>query len=71
MNIKAVTVSILLALPLWANARDLTLIYTNDLHAHVDTYKLPCVANGTRECCPMTEKHLAALCNLSGFIYVC
>lgn len=49
MNIKAVTVSILLALPLWANARDVTLIYTNDLHAHVEPYKVPWIADGKRD----------------------
>ncbi|WET40477.1 bifunctional UDP-sugar hydrolase/5'-nucleotidase [Citrobacter enshiensis] len=29
-------------------AQNVTIIYTNDLHAHVDTYKLPYVADGKR-----------------------
>ncbi|RAU36926.1 bifunctional UDP-sugar hydrolase/5'-nucleotidase [Enterobacter sp. RIT418] len=49
MNIKAVTVGILLALPFWASAKDVTLIYTNDLHAHVEPYKVPWIADGKRD----------------------
>lgn len=30
-------------------AKNVTVIYTNDLHAHVDPYKLPYVADGKRE----------------------
>lgn len=29
-------------------AQNVIIIYTNDLHAHVDTYKLPYVADGKR-----------------------
>lgn len=29
-------------------AQDVTVIYTNDLHAHVEPYKLPYVAEGKR-----------------------
>ncbi len=49
MKIKTITASILLALPFWACAKDVTIIYTNDLHAHVDSYKLPYVAEGKRD----------------------
>lgn len=49
MNIKVVTVGILLALPFWASAKDVTLIYTNDLHAHVEPYKVPWIADGKRD----------------------
>lgn len=49
MNIKAVTAGILLALPFWACAKDVTLIYTNDLHAHVEPYKVPWIADGKRD----------------------
>lgn len=49
MNIKAVTAGILLALPFWASAKDVTLIYTNDLHAHVEPYKVPWIADGKRD----------------------
>ena len=31
-----------------AIAQDITIIYTNDLHAHVEPYKLPYVAQGKR-----------------------
>lgn len=31
-----------------AIAQDVTIIYTNDLHAHVEPYKLPYVAQGKR-----------------------
>ncbi|EIL5980970.1 bifunctional metallophosphatase/5'-nucleotidase [Escherichia coli] len=30
-------------------AQDVTIIYTNDLHAHVDSYKVPYVADGKRD----------------------
>ena len=30
-------------------AQDVTIIYTNDLHAHVEPYKVPWIANGTRD----------------------
>lgn len=49
MKIKIIAAGILLTLPLWASAKDVTIIYTNDLHANVDTYKLPYVADGKRE----------------------
>ncbi|MCU6330298.1 bifunctional metallophosphatase/5'-nucleotidase [Enterobacter quasiroggenkampii] len=49
MNIKVVTAGILLALPFWASAKDVTLIYTNDLHAHVEPYKVPWIADGKRD----------------------
>ncbi len=49
MKKRIIAASILLTLPFWAGAKDVTIIYTNDLHAHVDTYKLPYVANGTRD----------------------
>lgn len=48
MKIKNIAAGILLTLPLWACAKEVTIIYTNDLHAHVDTYKLPYVADGKR-----------------------
>lgn len=48
MKIKNIATGILLTLPLWACAKEVTIIYTNDLHAHVDTYKLPYVADGKR-----------------------
>lgn len=40
MKIKMITAAILSTLPLWVCAKDVTIIYTNDLHAHVDTYRL-------------------------------
>lgn len=49
MKVKTITAGILLTLPFWACAKDVTIIYTNDLHAHVDTYKVPYVADGKRE----------------------
>ena len=30
-------------------AQDITIIYTNDLHAHVDSYKVPYIADGKRD----------------------
>lgn len=36
-----------LSLP--ALAKDITVIYTNDLHAHVEPYKVPWIANGQRD----------------------
>lgn len=48
MKIKIIAAGILLTLPIWVCAKDVTIIYTNDLHAHVDTYKLPYVADGKR-----------------------
>ncbi|VYT46202.1 bifunctional 2',3'-cyclic nucleotide 2'-phosphodiesterase/3'-nucleotidase precursor protein [Citrobacter amalonaticus] len=33
----------------YACAQDVTVIYTNDLHAHVEPYKLPYIAEGKRE----------------------
>ncbi|WP_148242145.1 bifunctional metallophosphatase/5'-nucleotidase [Enterobacter asburiae] len=48
MKTKMIAAGILLTLPFWACAKDVTIIYTNDLHAHVNTYKLPYVANGQR-----------------------
>ena len=42
-------VGVLVSLPLWASAKDVTIIYTNDLHAHVEPYKVPWIANGTRD----------------------
>jgi 2',3'-cyclic-nucleotide 2'-phosphodiesterase (5'-nucleotidase family) len=49
MNIKAISAGILLTLPFWACAKDVTLIYTNDLHAHVKPYKVPWIADGKRD----------------------
>lgn len=49
MKVKTITAGILLTLPFWACAKDVTIFYTNDLHAHVDTYKVPYVADGKRE----------------------
>lgn len=49
MKIKIITVGILLALPFWACAKDVTIIYTNDLHAHVEPYKVPWIADGKRD----------------------
>ncbi|MFV0262756.1 MAG: bifunctional metallophosphatase/5'-nucleotidase [Kluyvera sp.] len=43
MKIKALTAGILLALPLLASAKDVTIYYTNDLHAHVSPGKVPAV----------------------------
>ena len=35
MKIKILAAGIALTLPFWACAKDVTIIYTNDLHAHV------------------------------------
>lgn len=43
MKIKALTAGILLALPFWVCAKDVTIYYTNDLHAHVSPGKIPAV----------------------------
>ena len=49
MKLKMLAVGVLVSLPLWASAKDVTIIYTNDLHAHVEPYKVPWIANGTRD----------------------
>jgi len=49
MKLKVIAAGILLTLPLWACAKDITIIYTNDLHAHVEPYKVPWIADGKRE----------------------
>lgn len=49
MKVKVIAASILLTLPLWACAKDVTIIYTNDLHAHVEPYKVPYIADGKRD----------------------
>ena len=41
MKIKILAAGIALTLPFWACAKDVTIIYTNDLHAHVEPYKVP------------------------------
>jgi 2',3'-cyclic-nucleotide 2'-phosphodiesterase (5'-nucleotidase family) len=43
MKIKLIAAGILLTLPLWACAKDITIYYTNDLHAHVSPGKIPAV----------------------------
>lgn len=49
MKIKLIAAGILLTLPFWACAKDVTIIYTNDLHAHVEPYKVPWIADGKRD----------------------
>ena len=49
MKIKILAAGIALTLPFWACAKDVTIIYTNDLHAHVEPYKVPWIADGTRD----------------------
>ncbi len=49
MKLKMVVAGVLLTMPFWASAKDVTLIYTNDLHAHVEPYKVPWIANGKRD----------------------
>ena len=46
MKIKILAAGIALTLPFWACAKDVTIIYTNDLHAHVEPYKVPWMVNG-------------------------
>ena len=46
MKIKILAAGIALTLPFWACAKDVTIIYTNDLHAHVEPYKVPWIADG-------------------------
>ena len=41
--------ALLLTLPFWACAKDVTIIYTNDLHAHVEPYKVPWIADSKRD----------------------
>lgn len=60
MKKTIIAASFLLTLPFWAGAKDVTIIYTNDLHAHVDTYKLPYVANGQRA--------VGGFANISSFV---
>ncbi|BBT72307.1 MULTISPECIES: bifunctional metallophosphatase/5'-nucleotidase [Enterobacteriaceae] len=43
MKIKALTAGILLALPFCVCAKNVTIYYTNDLHAHVSPGKIPAV----------------------------
>ncbi|EPK7360599.1 bifunctional metallophosphatase/5'-nucleotidase [Kluyvera ascorbata] len=49
MKLKMIAASVLLTLPFWVCAKDVTLIYTNDLHAHVEPYKVPWIADGKRD----------------------
>ena len=49
MKIKLIAAGIVLTLPFWACAKDVTIIYTNDLHAHVEPYKVPWIADGKRD----------------------
>ena len=49
MKIKILAAGIALTLPFWACAKDVTIIYTNDLHAHVEPYKVPWIADGKRQ----------------------
>ena len=49
MKLKTISAALLLTLPFWACAKDVTLIYTNDLHAHVEPYKVPWIADGKRD----------------------
>jgi 2',3'-cyclic-nucleotide 2'-phosphodiesterase (5'-nucleotidase family) len=49
MKLKMITAGILLTLPFWVCAKDVTIIYTNDLHAHVEPYKVPYIADGKRD----------------------
>ena len=49
MKLKMLAAGVLVSLPFWASAKDVTIIYTNDLHAHVEPYKVPWIANGTRD----------------------
>jgi 2',3'-cyclic-nucleotide 2'-phosphodiesterase (5'-nucleotidase family) len=49
MKLKVIATGILLTLPFWACAKDVTIIYTNDLHAHVEPYKVPWIADGKRD----------------------
>lgn len=49
MKLKAMSAALLLTLPFWACAKDVTIIYTNDLHAHVEPYKVPWIADGKRD----------------------
>lgn len=49
MKLKVIAAGILLTLPFWACAKDVTIIYTNDLHAHVEPYKVPYIADGKRD----------------------
>ena len=49
MKIKILSAGIALTLPFWACAKDVTIIYTNDLHAHVEPYKVPWIADGKRD----------------------
>lgn len=49
MKVKPLAAGILFTLPFWACAKDVTIIYTNDLHAHVEPYKVPWIADGKRD----------------------
>ena len=49
MKLKTMSAALLLTLPFWACAKDITIIYTNDLHAHVEPYKVPWIADGKRD----------------------
>ena len=48
MKIKILAAGIALTLPFWACAKDVTIIYTNDLHAHVEPYNVPWIAEVNR-----------------------
>ncbi|PCF29801.1 5'-nucleotidase, partial [Klebsiella pneumoniae] len=49
MKLKTMSAALLLTLPFWACAKDVTIIYTNDLHAHVEPYKVQWIADGKRD----------------------
>lgn len=49
MKLKMIAAGVLLSLPFWACAKDVTIVYTNDLHAHVEPYKVPWIADGKRD----------------------
>ncbi|MDU3379233.1 MAG: bifunctional UDP-sugar hydrolase/5'-nucleotidase [Klebsiella pneumoniae] len=49
MKLKTMSAALLLTLPFWACAKDVTIIYTNDLHAHVEPYKVPWIADSKRD----------------------
>ena len=48
MKRTLISVALFAGLVAQGMAQDVTVIYTNDLHAHVEPYKLPYVANGQR-----------------------
>ncbi|MDP1045368.1 5'-nucleotidase, partial [Klebsiella pneumoniae] len=40
MKIKTMSAALLFTFPFWACAKDFTIIYTNNLHTHVEPYKM-------------------------------